>query len=235
MGVVSQGVRCADPIYPGIFVRTAIYEEFLPTAGVTRTRSTAAVMYNSTRPSPINTQGNEGNDTKPNSNAPTENTVVKPEESSGSSTVIIGASVGGVVALLVVGVTCAFFIMKRLRGKHSDGSAIENGLNIGERGPAIPRPYNDGAMISGGAGLGIGEEALGQAGVADDGGNSESPPSSFGSVEISFAGRIAEPRRLHHDDESTSMTSSMAETGESDIYEASTLSTWFEAGDDPHL
>lgn len=44
VGVVSIGVECANPDYPGVYVRTASHNEFLPQEGIQRTQATVAIF-----------------------------------------------------------------------------------------------------------------------------------------------------------------------------------------------
>lgn len=44
VGVVSIGVKCADPDFPGVYVRTAAHNDFLPNEGIQRTQETEAVF-----------------------------------------------------------------------------------------------------------------------------------------------------------------------------------------------
>lgn len=234
VGVVSRGVGCADADFPGIYVRTATYADFLDLDQVKRTESTDEVMFNDQELAPTGPPNSE--ESKPTGDI-NDNVETPAKKDTGMP---VGLAVGIAVSvaaalLLVVGLPCAFLAMRGTRDNKLQPE-VRAGARSFVRGDGRP------VVVATDAGGGVAQEAdvgaeyeaaSGSGGCRRDG---VSSPSSLGSVDISFAGRIAEPRRLHRDDESISITSSMAETGESDTYEPpSSLSVWFHAGEETNL
>lgn len=114
IGIVSSGEGCAEPAYPGIYVRVSRHNRFLPRDGVSRTMSVVSVILGPD--GDVSTSGNSSA-TMSHSPSPTPSLLSAPPPQAPSSAARLALIVPSAVAVLVavIIIAAAAFIIRRRR------------------------------------------------------------------------------------------------------------------------